>query len=498
MDFLVLSLPEASYLYVGIAVQAMLRSSKLIALAYVIITISVFVLLWRGLGSVWFWKPVAGYLGTTGLILVLFWPEALRFGHLSARTTDATQIASYAASQDPDAEVVTAAETQLVPPSLQDPALVPVGFRLLLRMTTGLSLTIGRILNDQEHRTFGILTSMWWLLGVELTAPVSNAIQDWTLNCFTPIWTTTLEAQHAVTAHDLLPWDNSPVAQALNTREVRPGAQSGITWLQGSTPTATVKCDTYLAAVESDTQAWLRQLKSPRGTPLLQVFEEDLGLTPPQQARFLLYREILRTMQGPVPAPSLLATYAAIRGAGIAGKALDQGSFTGVVGLLTGTFSWTKTLFAAGRGAGAGVSAEFQRTVEGLSHYVGFAVLLTWVAPYVLGIANLVLVGLFPLLLLFLLIPGHQLEGLLLYFAILLFTMAAPLCYALVDVSQRLAGSLAPQSTDAVFGGLSNGATAFVWSTMATIVGLLVIPVTLAWLLFKTFRAASSLWRPGV
>src|SRR5207244_211541 len=96
----------------------------------------------------------------------------------------------------------------------------------------------------------------------------------------------------------------------------------------------TIRCDTYLDAVEFQTQSWLFDLKSPKGTPLLEVFQQELGMDSQQQARFLVYREILKAAGPAVPAPSLTGTYAALRAGGVAGRALDSGSFTGLVGWL--------------------------------------------------------------------------------------------------------------------------------------------------------------------
>ena len=66
-----------------------------------------------------------------------------------------------------------------------------------------------------------------------------------------------------------------------------------------------MRCDIYLDAVEARTQGWLYELKSPRGTPLGEVFQDELGLDAQEQARFLLYREMLRASwaSGPCPKP---------------------------------------------------------------------------------------------------------------------------------------------------------------------------------------------------
>ncbi|HSX77546.1 MAG TPA: hypothetical protein VLQ80_03090, partial [Candidatus Saccharimonadia bacterium] len=76
------------------------------------------VLLWRAYGRPGGYKAVLGYVGTSLMLLIAFWPEAVPYGRLTTSITEATQVASYAASQDEGAEVVTAADTAQVPDAL--------------------------------------------------------------------------------------------------------------------------------------------------------------------------------------------------------------------------------------------------------------------------------------------------------------------------------------------------------------------------------------------
>jgi hypothetical protein len=142
MDFLALSLPEAAYLYMGLAIQALVRTSSLRQLPRVLVLVWTLVLLWRAQGRPGGYRTLYGYVGTCLVLLILFWPEAVPFGRLVGRTTDPTQVASYAASQDPGAEIITAQDTAQVPDTLRNPALLAPGFRILLRAITETPLAL--------------------------------------------------------------------------------------------------------------------------------------------------------------------------------------------------------------------------------------------------------------------------------------------------------------------------------------------------------------------
>src|SRR5438128_1381072 len=215
MDFLALSLPEAAYLYMGLAMQALVRSSSLRQLPRVMVLGWTLALIWRAQGRPGGYRTVWGYVGTCLVLLILFWPEAVPFGRLAGRTTDPTQVASYAASQDPGAEIVTAEDTGQVPETLRNPTLLAPGFRLLLRAITETPLALARTINSQAHRTFNSLMPMQWLLGVDLTTEVTTAIADWVYNCYLPVLTGTMEGQQGRTIEELLPWGHSPLLAGL-------------------------------------------------------------------------------------------------------------------------------------------------------------------------------------------------------------------------------------------------------------------------------------------
>ena len=501
MDFFVLSLPEAVFLYMGLGIQALMRQSSLRHIPGTLVLLWSLVLFWRVRQHRGSSLGVVGYLSACLMIVILFWPEAVTFGRLGP-SRGPEQVASYAAHQDPEATVVTAADTGQVPDTLAGPTLMAPGFHLLLRAITQTPLALARAINNRTHRTFASLMPLQWLFGVELTTEVTHAVGDWVHNCYLPAQTVLMQEGQGRTVEELLPWDNSPLRQGLARREVVPGAQTGIHWLRAPGTVNTVRCDVYLDAVELRVQRWLFDLKSPAGRPLLDVFAEELALDPLHQGRFLVYREMLRAAGPAVPAPSLTSQYALLRGLGVAasvlGSGLDSRTTAGALmarGLPTGLFG-----FGTGAASAAitGGAHEIQRAVEGLSWLLGLAVFLTWWGPYIIGMVLLVLVGLFPFVVLWALIPQSQFQPLAHYFVALLFVSSTPLWWALVDVAARLAQSLAPraetsglQAITAVFSGAA-------WHAMVTALGILLIPVVLGSLLFVSFRGLNSAWRGGV
>jgi hypothetical protein len=495
VDFFFYSLVETMYGYMGLALQSLLRHSSLAVVPFVLVLLWTVVLVVRAAGNPARLWGAAGYVLTSLILLVLFWPEALLFRR-GLTVTGAGQVASYPASQDPQADIRTAEETGQVWPALRDPAFVTPGFRLLLRITTELPLALARALNDETHRTFSALMPMQWLLGVDLTQEVLTDVGDWVHNCYLPALTAGWDGASARTAQQLLPWGDTPMRAALETRSVTPGSQTGATFLSAPDSGGAVPCSVYLSAVEFRTQGWLFEKKTPAGAPLSQVVQEQLGDDVERQARFVIYREILKALPGgaAVPAPSLAGVYAGLRGAALAGKTLEGGVLAGAASWLSGAFSWATTLFGAGRGAAAGLGSEFQRFVDGLSWIVGIAVFLTWFGPYLLGIALFVTIGLFTFALLWALIPGQQFQAMAGYVMFLLYVSLAPLWWASVDLLQKLAAPTAPQSDDLILG-LGNASMQFLYSTSITVLGILLVPVLTGVVFFAAYRAGASLWR---
>jgi hypothetical protein len=149
-------------------------------------------------------------------------------------------------------------------------------------------------------------------------------------------------------------------------------------------------------------------------------------------------------------------------------------------------------LIGAGVGVIQGGRNAVQRVIDILEALVRPAVFLTWWGPYIMGIINLVVLGLFPVVLIWSLFPRAQFQPLASYFATLFFTTSMPLWWALVDVAARLAGGTPPVHFWTDPGHAVAGYTA---SLVVTIVGILLVPVVLGTLIVGSWRAIGGLWR---
>jgi len=491
MDFTALSLPEAAYLYTGLALQALLRQVFRFVPAVLVTVMTLRLLAQGGMqGDPRLLGRVVGYLATSALILVLFWPEAVgRLGGL-ASTVDAQHVASYAALQDPGATVITAQDTGLVPAPLLGPTVLPTGFRLLLRACTETHLAVARALNAQAARPFSAVVPMQWLLTQQLTGEAQAAVADWVHGCYLPAQAKVLQqGSGPVTFTDLLPWGGSSLETVLSGMTITPGAQTGLVstilgFLRlGGTPTTPLACDAYLQRVGQQVEAWLGQQTTARGTPFSTVFQQELGMAPVDQARFLLYREMLRAAGPAIPAPSLTGTYWGLRGAALLGRVVQETTTGQVV-------SWK----GLGTSAAKGTLHEVHRVLDGASALVGLAVWLTWWGPYLLGLSQLVLLGLWPLVILWALFPQAQGRPLALYGATVCWTTATPLWWALVDSAARLVqGGVGGPVT--WWQAPADWAQSWIAPQAITALGLLVIPLVHGIVLCGTWRALSGLWR---
>jgi hypothetical protein len=500
MTYWMLSLPEAVCLYLGLAIQTLLRQAVLPLAPLVLTTWGIFIALKQDAGTAQPYQRAVTHFMLSLALTVFFWPDVLSWGRSGIVPLTTADVGSYAASQDPEATIVAVAQTEEVPAEL-DRALVPPVFDYLLTKMTDTMLGLARMISSEAHRPFHSLLPMQWLLGFSLTADISADLNDWLEGCYRPSMLQDREFENAVTSAQLLPWGNTPVAQALATREMVPGSQVSrgyfrqtnsqvqSQFLSNPGSATAVRCDIYLRAVEMDVQRQLFTTPSPAGTPLSEIFEEELGLNVEEQGRFLIYQGMLRMMQSPTPAPSLIGSYAGASAVAGASGGIIQGAIGargGLVGALVGLLT----------GTGSALGHQYQQTVQAMVFWVGVAAWLLYWMPFILGAILLVLVGFFPIVLCWSYAsPGRALQPLIYYFLFLLWVLSSPVWYALIGLLSRAGVSLAPQAQDALLSAL-NWAPQQAYSVAATIIGLAIVPTVLSIVIFVAFlRSMGSLLR---
>jgi hypothetical protein len=506
VDYLVTTLPEMLCTFLALGMQQLLRQIYLAHVPAVIIVLTCIRLVVEHQDTQAPFRPALYYLVACGVVMVLFWPDPLAFTQAGVTALRADQVVSYTAQDDPHADIRTAEDARqlslgpldrVVSSTLRQMPVVfeTPGMRVMLALATETALSLARRISSQVHRPFASLVAVEWFAGFALTADTTRALQDWIEGCYKPSLLTDKEFSDAITAQDLLPWGDGPVAQALATREAVPGAQTGRGYFQAQTPMglafwtnpgtgAAVPCNIYLANVQIDVERWLTRTTSPAGTPLSQIFEDELGLSLEEQARQIMHREMLKLLGGPVPAPSLAGAYAALSGANAAAGAVS-GALTGRQGGLVGGLL----------GGGSAVASQAQQAMERLLWWVGLSAwLLLWM-PYILGTMQLVVVGFAPIAVCWMLVHRQLLRALMTYCLGVFWVYSSPVWFALIELLARLAASLAPKTQDALLQVL-NWPSAQLYAVIVTVIGLAIIPVLMLAAFYGSLRVTNTLLRP--
>jgi hypothetical protein len=497
MDLYVLSLPEASSVYMGLAYQAMLRTSSLRHLPVVLVLCGTLWLLWKAATQQRSYWAALEYVATALVVCLLFWSEISPFGRGLSPTLAADQVASYAATQDPGAEIRTAADMPSKALALPEVVAIPPGFRPLLNVVVHTPLALGRAMHPKLHQTVAGIMPLSWLLNTPLSGEVSAQVADWVESCYRPRMATMMQASPS--SEDLWPW--SPAMQlALNSWEMTPGSSSGLTFLKATTTSrATIPCDAMLGSLEQLTQTWLRDTQTPAGNSLGVVVEEALRLDSQAQARFVLWRETLRALDHPI-APSLAAQYAGLRGVRVGAPAVGSGLIAGLGALVGGAGGGLVGRAALDGSAGSlqtSMGDELKRLVDSLSWFVAIGLFLTWWSPYILGYLECAMVALFPVVVLWSLVPGATVRPLTQYFVALAFVFSSPIWWALIDRASTFAAANAPVLDVPGLAALSGFLTAQIWAMVVTTLGILLMPVVVSAMLFASFRAIGHAWRAG-
>ena len=472
----VLTLAEAAYLYSGLEVQEILRRSSLRQLPQVIMVCCTMWLVYRRVTSPRP-QPLAGivaYLISCGLILVLFWPEAApRF--LTLRTlVPAGGVTSYIAVQNGMANV-DARSSGLVPRQLLSgtPGVqVPQALDLILGAITEMPLLLGDTIYPGLDRPFGRVGVLGdFVEQVETNPPASlrTRMPNFVEECYTPALEMLLKDKPEPTFEERMPW-SSDMSGHLSKIPIQ--GRRGVADDFGTAPTPTpTTCQAFYLDMENDTLQYLRRQRTAQGSNKARVVRDHLDINARGQARMFVVREMERQMET-VHGPHRIVN---------AKRALDVTS--GLVGALS-DFSLKKPFKSLG--------SQLEKHLDRMSRFLGVGSFLVYWGPYLVGIAMFVVLAFFPVVLLWSLFPGQHFKPLVNYFLLLIFVCSTPLWWALVDGAAEVAYAQHPPV--GWFAAPAGWGVAYTSYMVVTVVGIILVPVMQATLLFGTWRAIGGIW----
>jgi len=475
-----LTLAEAAYLYSGLAMQAMLRLSSLKQLPQVIIVSCTIWLVYKRVTSPRP-QPFAGivaYVLSCGIILVLFWPEAapeffvVGGGGVTIERVTAVGITSYI----PDANNmlrINAAQSGLVPARLRGDTVVPRALNLILQAITEMPLLLAQALHPTDmERPFsrvGVMND--FVEQVETNPPPSlrSRMPDFVEQCYTPALEALLKVKPQPTFQERMPW-SSDMSNILSG--IRLPGKRGIADDFGHAPTsAATTCQAMYQSMESKTVQYLRNQRTAQGSNRVRVVREHMGIRGVDQARIFASREMERQMET-VHGPHRVVN---------AKRALDVSS-----GLLSALSNFDLTApFKS-------VGTQLEKHLDRMSRFLGIGSFLVYWGPYLVGIAIFVTLSFFPVVILWSLFPGQHFKPLINYFLLLIFVCSTPLWWAMVDAAAEVAYAQHPPvgwlAAPAAWG------VAYTSYMVVTVLGIILVPVLQATLLFGTWRAIGGIW----
>lgn len=461
-----LTLAEAAYLYSGLAVQEMLRKSGLKDLPKLIVISGVVWLVYRQVTSSRP-QPFAGivaYVVSCTLVLVLFWPEAApRVGGTRVRIA-AFSVTSYIAVENTMTKV-NAEQSGLVPPRLRPSGRtrVPRAFHLLLRLATSVPMTLGKAVNGGLDRPFSRVPVLQEFVEDVETGPPASLVHDmnqFAPACFEPAVHKLMEADSERTLDEVVPWSSAMNAELAE--------------IQISLTGTVRNCSDLYQKMETDAVAHLGAQATAGGSNKGQVVEDELDIEVLDQARIYIMAELERHVAAENPeSPHRLVN---------AKRALDALSFAAGA---ASQFELLAPLKSAG--------TQLEKQLDRMARFLGIGSFIVYWGPYVVGIAMFAVVALFPVVVLWSLFPGQHFKPLVNYFLLLIFVCSTPLWWAMVDAAAEVAYAQHPAS-GTWWDSLGGWGIAYTSYMVVTVLGVILVPILQATLLFGTWRAIGGIW----
>ena len=460
-----LTLAEAAYLHSGLAMQALLRNSSLRHLPQVIMVCCTMWLVYRRVTSPrpQPWAGVAAYLVSCGIILTLFWPEAaIRFGLAgAARVVSASGTISWVAHENGQ-PVFNALNSGLVPDRLRGDAVVPRALDLILRAVTDMPLLLARGFHpDNLERPFSRVPVLQEFVEDVDSEPPPSLVRDMSRFaplCYEPAVNRLMTANADRRQDDIVPWSTAMATELARIR------------LSTSGP-GPRNCSEMYRTMETEAMAALRGRVTAGGSNEAQVVEENLDIAVREQARMFAQRELERQVLEVQSPHRVVAAKRALDAAAAASAAVAQ-------------FDITAPFKSMG--------TQLEKHLDRMARFVGIGSFLVYWGPYLVGIAMFVVLAFFPVVVLWSLFPGQHFKPLVNYFLLLIFVCSTPLWWGMVDAAAEVAYAQHPSG--GWFEAPLGWGLAYTSYMVVTVLGIILVPVLQAVLLFGTWRAIGGIW----
>jgi hypothetical protein len=407
-----LTLPETAGTFIGLETQGLIRDQLGPVPLLVILSGAVYLVVQiaRHGGG---WVNLFIYLPAAFLVLTLTWP-----------TEDVSP--DTVVSQAADG-AITSANDMLTG---QGSATVPKAMVAYLKVVTRGWVTIAQQINVEGTEPFREVAPISWLVEQRLDADLIKSIRNWSSSCVTPARVRVLQETPDLGFDELQPFSGSTLYDAMGSLTLRVAGEPVL----GFASVSTLSCAAYGDRIVSAVTEHVTAIATPGGNPMVSVWQDELGVGPDEVVKFLIHQEVTRASGPAVPAPSVLGLYGTIRAMRGIGSAVStiisnligknpSGAMAGVGSVLTG-----------------GATDVISDLALAIQQLAGRALFVTRFSADVIAVLQAVVLSVFPLIVLFALIPGHHVRPLVVYAYILIAIYSMPFAWALIDRLGDIAG----------------------------------------------------------
>ena len=500
-----LTLIDAQYLWTGLGVQTLLRQSPTLRVVpQVVLYCSILWLLYRRVVTR---MPLtlAGiivYAISATVIMALFWPEGLAGGFTPpgvVKVIEADDVLSVVADRHGMARK-TAGDVS-TPGSLGSEARVPVFFDAALKAITETPLRLGEVISSKFTEPMSHLVGTTSLLFMILDARLQADLSAWATACYFPaLQRLQNNSSGNLEEKDIYPWA-APLQGQLRgelTREVRNQSLIDDYATTGgfSSPTAEVEsCASFYTNTAAQVDTWVSTLNTAEGSDFRTEIRDMSGMSDTSIRRFFIWRH-LESVVPPAVGSDNRRDVVIAWGVGKMASAV-VGWFKGLVGRAAPKGPQPRPQQVSGppRSPLANIvpTGIIGTAFDKLANFVRAPMAFLMFLPYVTGIVSAVVVGLFPVAVIWSLFPGQGFRTLMNYFLVLFFVQSSPLWWAISDACSRLAFR--------VYGGGPNvlesvSITAWTQGQAAAVIVavccVVIVPAIEAALLFGSWKTVSS------